>query len=586
MLAHRLILESLNAQADPPRVPVPFSLGTWDPHRTDLHSWLADRLIGDYAFLDEETAEGTTLARLLLEAGRILPVLDGFEGIRQQHREAAISEISRFDGPLILTTRPAEFITAVHAGRTLSKAAVIELEDLTFDRVQSYLQAVTSKARAAQWESTFAYMRANPGDPACRNLAAVLATPLLVMLARTVYHDTPHNNPTDLIDGDRFPTQAALEEHLFGAYLATLYDPRRKTGTGPWTEQQARRWLGHLADHLTRLNTQDLTWWHLGATLPRLTRILVTGLVGLPLGAIAGVLGYVIADYLSGTTIDRGQLGQGLLEMGTGLVAGLVSGLVNEMRTARGRAPERLRLRTTRWPGSIPARALHGLGTELAVGLSVGILFSVASWLVYGFAFDFSHPSAALFVQAFVPSLTTLLGGTGVPVYLAAGLLLGLLVGISYALVNLIVCLFSGPTDQSSAVSTWELLHTDRAVTLFRAGMVGFVVWLVNLILVGSQYGELLGGAFIRQGVLYGTLYGSFAALTRLFLSAWGGWLIFARLWLPLTGRLPWRPRRFLDDAYERGVLRQTGAVYQFRHASFRDHLVGHHRAGRPPKDL
>lgn len=56
--------------------------------------------------------------------------------------------------------------------------------------------------------------------------------------------------------------------------------------------------------------------------------------------------------------------------------------------------------------------------------------------------------------------------------------------------------------------------------------------------------------------------------------SAWGHWLIIARLWLPLTGRLPWRLRTFLDDAYDRGVLRQSGPVWEFRHERLQRHLA------------
>jgi hypothetical protein len=55
--------------------------------------------------------------------------------------------------------------------------------------------------------------------------------------------------------------------------------------------------------------------------------------------------------------------------------------------------------------------------------------------------------------------------------------------------------------------------------------------------------------------------------------TAWGQWVLFARIVLPLTGRLPWTPVTFLEDAYQRGVLRQAGAVYQFRHARLQDRL-------------
>ncbi|MGH3706911.1 MAG: hypothetical protein ACRDRU_17000 [Pseudonocardiaceae bacterium] len=49
---------------------------------------------------------------------------------------------------------------------------------------------------------------------------------------------------------------------------------------------------------------------------------------------------------------------------------------------------------------------------------------------------------------------------------------------------------------------------------------------------------------------------------------------ILSRIWLPLTGRLLWALLTFLDDAHKRGVLRQAGAVYQFRHARLQDHLL------------
>jgi len=55
--------------------------------------------------------------------------------------------------------------------------------------------------------------------------------------------------------------------------------------------------------------------------------------------------------------------------------------------------------------------------------------------------------------------------------------------------------------------------------------------------------------------------------------TAWGQWLVLSRFWWPVTGRLPWSIITFLDDAYDRGVLRQAGAVYQFRHDRLQGHL-------------
>jgi hypothetical protein len=67
---------------------------------------------------------------------------------------------------------------------------------------------------------------------------------------------------------------------------------------------------------------------------------------------------------------------------------------------------------------------------------------------------------------------------------------------------------------------------------------------------------------------------------------AWGTYTA-SRILLALRGDLPWRPVAFFDDAQRRGVLRQSGGVYQFRHARLQDHLSDAHpprgRAGAQP---
>jgi hypothetical protein len=41
-----------------------------------------------------------------------------------------------------------------------------------------------------------------------------------------------------------------------------------------------------------------------------------------------------------------------------------------------------------------------------------------------------------------------------------------------------------------------------------------------------------------------------------------------------VRGFLPWRLVSFLQDAHRRGVLRQAGAVYQFRHIELQHRLA------------
>ncbi|MFI9240314.1 hypothetical protein [Streptomyces sp. NPDC053079] len=47
-----------------------------------------------------------------------------------------------------------------------------------------------------------------------------------------------------------------------------------------------------------------------------------------------------------------------------------------------------------------------------------------------------------------------------------------------------------------------------------------------------------------------------------------------ARALLTLQGMLPWRLQPFMADAHRIGILRQVGALYQFRHARLQHHLA------------
>jgi len=62
----------------------------------------------------------------------------------------------------------------------------------------------------------------------------------------------------------------------------------------------------------------------------------------------------------------------------------------------------------------------------------------------------------------------------------------------------------------------------------------------------------------------------------QLVTASFTAWYRFAvaRAWLAAMRLLPWPLIGFVNDAHHRGVLRQTGAVYQFRHDRLQDHLA------------
>ena len=77
-------------------------------------------------------------------------------------------------------------------------------------------------------------------------------------------------------------------------------------------------------------------------------------------------------------------------------------------------------------------------------------------------------------------------------------------------------------------------------------------------------------GVRLPVGLAAGLTVGLIAA------SIQASWLPFAvsRLWFAGTRRLPLRLMSFLRDAHRRGILRQVGGLYQFRHAELQCRLA------------
>ncbi|MEU4239372.1 hypothetical protein [Actinoplanes sp. NPDC026619] len=98
-------------------------------------------------------------------------------------------------------------------------------------------------------------------------------------------------------------------------------------------------------------------------------------------------------------------------------------------------------------------------------------------------------------------------------------------------------------------------------------GVLSSLAIVASVFVAGWPDGLRIGlGATLELGVL--TVAVDIAG------TAWAlfGVMCFVR---SLSGELPFRLMTFLDDAHRRGVLRQVGAVYQFRHARLQAYLAG-----------
>ncbi|BCL17036.1 NACHT domain-containing protein [Micromonospora sagamiensis] len=156
-----------------------------------------------------------------------------------------------------------------------------------------------------------------------------------------------------------------------------------------------------------------------------------------------------------------------------------------------------------------------------------------------------------------------------VPVF---GPVFGLAVTAVAGLVTVVVVVQTGGPPQSihaEETTPRSALSTERARAISRGvgggALIGVAIGLLLAILLGLGIGYAV--------LLVAVLGGAYTLATALD-HPWGSFLV-ARFWLGVTGRLPFGLPRFLEDAHRRGVLRQSGARYQFRHLILQEHLAG-----------
>jgi transcriptional regulator with XRE-family HTH domain len=349
VLAVRFVLDLLKTRPRAGAVPVVFGLGSWNPATTGFRDWLAGQLVRDHPGLAANSQHGgSNLATLLVEAGRILPVLDGFDELATGLHRAALDALNATTLPLLLTSRPGEY-RSVAGTDALTAAAAVRLTDLTVSDLVNYLPRTTNGCTGATvWDPVLTELRDHPARPASVNLRAVLTTPLMVGLARAIYGGPAGRDPSELLDTDRFGSQYDLEDHLLGSFIPTVYRDQHAR----WDAELVRSWLGYLARHLDRLDTHDLAWWQLGNVMRRASRMLVVGLVpGLAFGLLSGLLVWLVDTPEAGlgpanalVTALENWLGFGLalaLAHGAGLTFG-----------GGAFEPSRVRLRTAA-PGQV-----------------------------------------------------------------------------------------------------------------------------------------------------------------------------------------------------------------------------------------
>ncbi|MFI5496425.1 NACHT domain-containing protein [Actinoplanes sp. NPDC051859] len=248
-----------------------------------------------------------------------------------------------------------------------------------------------------------------------------------------------------------------------------------------------------------------------------------------------------------------------------------LSWLAGTMHTQRSRD-----LAWWRLADAVPDSTRRGLFTVLVVSTSAacgaaygpftpgGAVRGLLSGLFMGMLVALAYPQLSRWNPGLIrydPRLNTSPGravrGSLLAVWFGVGLGLfvggvrgALVVGVTLGLMYFLTSFFVSRVDPGLVTSPVRLLTLSRTTFLINVGA-GVVLSTIGAVLLGQ----------LAPGML------AVGLPIMLLCSEWGRWALFARCWLPLRGRLPWRIQAFLADARARGVLRQVGGVYQFRHS-------------------
>jgi GTPase SAR1 family protein len=294
VLSLRFTLGMLARRRPGQPVPVIFPLSSWHPGEEDLTDWMALQLAATY--LGGATSRRVRLARRLVDARQVLPVLDGLDEIAKPLRPLAIQSLNvtlGHDDRVLLTCRTDEYTATVEAADVITSAAVVVLQPLSLDDLGNYLPRTARKLIwnhqvTTKWNPVLAFLGTYPDRPISQSLTHVLTTPLMTSLARAAYSDT-NNDPAELLD-DKFINSDALENHLVDAFIAAVfpgYPTRPSARNHDWAANQVQRWLAFLAAHLNKVGADGIAWWQLEQIPARRGLGLASGvLIGVVLGVV------------------------------------------------------------------------------------------------------------------------------------------------------------------------------------------------------------------------------------------------------------------------------------------------------------
>lgn len=540
MLMVRLVLDLLARRTGGEPVPFLASVASWNPAEQDLRGWLAAQLLIGHPALGDPPPAGmneSNQAAALLASGWILPVLDGLDEIPGEIRGPAISRINdalRLGEKMVVTCRTQHYRDAVRPAdgveMTIRAAAAVQLRSLSADAVRGYLyDDAAGPATRARWDPVIALLGTDAP------VSQALSTPLMVSLARAIYNPRPGELIQDLRDPVELcglPNQSAVSSHLLDAFIPAAYRISPGPGKLRWSASRAEDWFVFLARHLNNTTeSPDLAWWTLQASVPA---AILRFLVGLMTGFGAGIA----TGLVTGPAL--GPMAGLATALGVGIVSATCAGVAARWKLTH--FADAWVLGSVNYMGGV---TLFMLALRCGLGVGVGIAASLLLAPVTG------------------PGIAIAVGATGGLVATAVAIIITSIESWQWKQIHGAL----STADRFTFASPETTLARDRWMFLGQALAVGAVAGSV----VGLPFGT---GTKLGVGLGVGLGIGLMAVLTFKIYVTGGPLFEVTRIWLALRRRLPWALMDFLADAHRRGVLRQTGAFYQFRHIELQHRLA------------
>lgn len=609
VLAIELVLQLLRRQAEEPaasgRIPVRLGAATWVPGQ-DLGQWMAQRLILDYRL-------PAAAATQLVADGEVLPVLDGLDEMDPEplgptgpgRALALLRELNAYGdlgrpAPVVVTCRAGRYEQIQAAGPGLLAGQVITIGDLDAACLSEYLHARYAADRRAleKWQEVLGLL-CEPGGGAAKR---VLATPWRLLLAITAAEDG--QDPRRMLTADPSEDPAAAERRIVAALLAsyipaaTRLTPRREGRPARYQPRKVERWMRALAGHLdwqaawvaahpdpppgmTVIDIVPHLLWPMGGA--RLVRgiHMVLGLLTATAAAVVianATLGSPRWTYNISYTYyvlmneDNYGLGRGVLRVATTAVAFGILGYAVRQAGRRWPAPgfsaRSARVRHLDW-GRFTAGFVAGSVPGFAAGLLLGPSYVSGAELNSGIQFGLAV-GGLVGLAAGLAAGTGLAGGTWMPDAMMVSprhaLKRQMTVGLVIASVTVTVVVFVILLGRLAWGSPWSFSFSD----CYRGIRAGFS---------GVPDGTIELGFLVGLGLIAGLVVGLVVGLA--YASSWLRYIV-GQICAVTRRNRPLRLGMFLSWACESGLLRVSGATYQFRHRELQDWLSSRSAAGEP----